>query len=527
MSQDSTFSQMSVRSFSGEQLELQNAIKDLFQNKISSTAVSNMVSMLTYKLEERQYKMEQAIEDKSILMKQGPLITQNLQNIQKIQSLLASAKVAILGAIEKQIAERVTEETQKAAAKENKRLIESMMDNLTSKITTINGNKTISNVDKQILLNNLLNEVSHLQNFSETQKEQGRIDEIALYNVTKTFWKSVVSTSSSAILSMTNISTTAGSSVLSLLNAGTQLTLSAISTQVINVGGKQSPIALAAITALESASPEAGLIVKALPLIYHGVNDLNKILTQIVSDFTGTSTQNIVLDNNHTVNDNLEMVSDIIEQPIINNLMDNASNSSQNVNIQDNLSQTLADSSISEPSLEIITDTIIELPNPASNMEIPNNEEVHNTFIQNTEPSQEQENRKRRYDSDENSQLSDVTTDNEQKRQRINNQQQYTQQQYNNNNVNVNENNNNNDNNNNDNNYDDMYGDIYSDVDIGGKSKGKIKRTRKSKRHNLLKSKTQKVKKNKNGIKNNKKSSKITKKGKKKHNKTLKGKMRR
>ena len=254
--------------------------------------------------------MEQAIEDKSILMKQGPLITQNLQNIQKIQSLLASAKVAILGAIEKQIAERVTEETQKAAAKENKRLIESMMDNLTSKITTINGNKTISNVDKQILLNNLLNEVSHLQNFSETQKEQGRIDEIALYNVTKTFWKSVVSTSSSAILSMTNISTTAGSSVLSLLNAGTQLTLSAISTQVINVGGKQSPIALAAITALESASPEAGLIVKALPLIYHGVNDLNKILTQIVSDFTGTSTQNIVLDNNHTVNDNLEMVSE-------------------------------------------------------------------------------------------------------------------------------------------------------------------------------------------------------------------------
>ena len=50
MSQDSTFSQMSVRSFSGEQIELQNAIKDLFQNKISSTAVSNMVSMLTYKL---------------------------------------------------------------------------------------------------------------------------------------------------------------------------------------------------------------------------------------------------------------------------------------------------------------------------------------------------------------------------------------------------------------------------------------------------------------------------------------------
>jgi hypothetical protein len=504
MSQDSTISQISVRSFSGEQEELQKAIQDLFQGKISSNAVSNMVSLLTHKLEERQYKMEQAIEDKSVLLKQGPLITQNLQNIQKIQSLLASAKVAILGAIEKQIAERVTEETQKAAAKENKRLIETMMDNLNSKITAINGNKSISNVDKQILLNNLLNEVYQLQNFSETQKEQGRIDDIALYNVTKVFWKSFVSSSSSAVSSVTNMGASVGSSIISLVNAGTQLTLTAITTQIINVGGTQSPIASAAIHALDSVSPEAGLLVKALPLIYHGVNDLNKILSQLVSDFTGSNTSTVNLDNNNnnTINDNLEMVSDIIEQPVINNIMDNASSNLENVDKQDTLSQTLVESNASETSFKSMNNTIIELPKPDSDMEISNNEEVHNTFIQNTEPSPEK--RKRNYsDYDDNSQLSDVTVDNvdnQTKRQRMNTNPQE-----------------------NDGLYDDLYGDIYSDVDIGGKRKRKG--NRQSKRIQVNSKKTKRIK-NKKGIKYNKKANKITKKSKK-HNKTSKRKMRR
>ena len=509
MSQDSTISQISVRSFSGEQEELQKAIQDLFQGKISANAVSNMVSLLTHKLEERQYKMEQAIEDKSVLLKQGPLITQNLQNIQKIQSLLASAKVAILGAIEKQIAERVTEETQKAAAKENKRLIETMMDNLNSKITAINGNKSISNVDKQILLNNLLNEVYQLQNFSETQKEQGRIDDIALYNVTKVFWKSFVSSSSSAFSSVTNMGSSVGSSIISLVNAGTQLTLTAITTQIINVGGTQSPIASAAIHALDSVSPEAGLLVKALPLIYHGVNDLNKILSQLVSDFTGTNTSTVNLDNNNnnTINDNLEMVSDIIEQPIINDIMDNASSNLASSNLEniDTLSQTLVESNASETSFKSMNNTIIELPKPDSNMEISNNEEVHNTFIQNTEPSPEK--RKRNYSEyDDNSQLSDVTVDNvdnvdnQTKRQRMN--------------TNLQEN---------DGLYDDLYGDIYSDVDIGGKRKRKG--NRQSKRNQVNSKKTKRIK-NKKGIKYNKKANKVTKKGKK-NNKTAKRNMRR
>jgi hypothetical protein len=133
-------------------------------------------------------------------------------------------------------------------------------------------------------------------------------------------------------------------------------------------------------------------------------------------------------------------------------------------------------------------------------MEISNNEEVHNTFIQNTEPSPEK--RKRNYSEyDDNSQLSDVTVDNEIKRQRMNTNPQE-----------------------NDGLYDDLYGDIYSDVDIGGKRKRKG--NRQSKRNQVNSKKTKRIKYNKKGIKYNKKGNKITKKGKK-HNKTSKRKMRR